>query len=435
MPIPIHSPNKTIPFTLSPISSSSVVDVGSAPTGYGQYDQLFANNPYRNLEYKQSWIQQLLGKLGFRTGYDKFREDAQINAQEYDADVFALMQQNQYDSPEAQAQRMRDAGLNPDLQGLGDVAGSAEMRNDANGMESTPAIEPLQIVQSVSSGVLNIIPQVMSFATGLQSLKGMRLENDAKELQFGTSALDAVNKFFVEGITDDMYKSAFESGDWTNILDAAKKDSSYLSETLFSSPSARKKWQLAYGMHQNSLLAMMQKYQTFEDFESHRSEILKRRSSPFFSDDDDTQMEFYQSILGPLERFQKRMNEIAEIKADLRDPVAEQTLENQQIFNQQAYESSIDPTLQAETENAVNRATKQQNDILEATNQLFEDIMKSLQGKDNWWSKIAMAFIGIARAQLLSGMHLSFGRNNQYRVNGDTGVLTESGNSNFGFSF
>lgn len=435
MPISIHSPNKTIPFTLSPISSSSVVDVGSAPTGYGQYDQLFANNPYRNLEYKQSWIQQLLSKLGFRTGYDKFREDAQINAQEYDADVFALMQQNQYDSPEAQAQRMRDAGINPDLQGLGDVAGSAEMRNDANGMESTSVVEPLQIVQSVSSGVLNIIPQVMSFATGLQSLKGMRLENDAKELQFGTSALDAVNKFFVEGITDDMYKSAFESGDWTNILDAAKKDSSYLSETLFSSPSARKKWQLAYGMHQNSLLAMMQKYKTYDDFESHRADILKRRSSPFFSDDDDTQMEFYQSILGPLERFQKRMNEIAEIKADLRDPVAEQTLENQQIFNQQAYESSIDPTLQAETENAVNRATKQQNDILEATNQLFEDIMKSLQGKDNWWSKIAMAFIGIARAQLLSGMHLSFGRNNQYRVNGDTGVLTESGTSNFGLSF
>lgn len=57
--------------------------------------------------------------------------------------------------------------------------------------------------------------------------------------------------------------------------------------------------------------------------------------------------------------------------------------------------------------------------------------MQNLKQNDNWWSKIAMALVGIARAQLLSGLSLQFGRRSQYKVDGDTGVMTEQGASSF----
>ena len=411
------------------------VNTGSAPSGYGQYDQLFSNNPYRNLSYNQSWLQRIGSWLGFRTGYDKFKEDAQINAQEWDSDVFALMQQNQYDSPVEQAQRMRAAGLNPDLQGLSDVQPAGQMRNDVNGLESTVPSEDFNMISTVAQGVLNIIPQAMSFATNLQQLKGIRLENDAKELSFGQSAVDAVNKFFIEGITSEMYKDAFDSGDWSNILDAAKKDSRYLSETLFSNESARKKWNLAYGMHQNSLIAKMQKYKTYDEFESARGSLLKKRASSYFSDDDDVMEGLLESFIQPVEKFQREMANFDLSILGLRDPKLEQGLKNKQMQNQLSYENNIDPALQAQTENASNEYTKQTQMIMQATNTLFEEIMQNLKGKDNWWSRIAMAFVGIARAQLLSGMSMQFGRRSQYSVDGDTGVLSETGQSNFGVSF
>lgn len=135
------------------------------------------------------------------------------------------------------------------------------------------------------------------------------------------------------------------------------------------------------------------------------------------------------SIVGPTERWQQRMAEINLRKANLRNPEAEQNLQNMQIANQTEYEATIDAAGQASAENAANEAQQQQNEIMSATNQLFSDIMENLRKSDTWWAKIAMALIGIARAQLLSGLSLQYGRKSQYSVDGDTGVMSESGSS------
>lgn len=333
---------------------------------------------------------------------------------------------------------MRSAGLNPDLLGTGDVAPAAQMRNDANGMQpsgSDDVGEVFNIVSSVSSGVLNLIPQVMSFATQITQLKGIRADNDAKELAFGQSAMQAAEDFFLHGITEQDYKDAFEKNDWTNILEASKKNSTFLTDTLLSSKRARNRFQMLYGMHSNSLMAKMQKYKSYGDFEAARKGIVQTRASMFFDDNDETMEGLMKAFLNPLEKYQQRMNEINSRKAELRNPDLEQGLENKQMENQLAYENTIDPTLQAKAENATNEYVEQQQKIMQATDELFSEIMTSLKSYDNWWSKIAMALVGMARAQLLSGMHMQFGRQNHMSVNGDTGVLTEQSNSNVGFSF
>lgn len=405
------------------------------PSGYGsQYDDLFAANPYRNQTYKMSWWERLLQKFGFRTGYDAFRENALLQANEYDAGIYSIMEQDAYNNEVAKAQRMRAAGLNPDLLGTGDVSDAATPAEDPNGMPPASAPSSAEMFSNVSKTIMDIIPSALSFATGLQQMKGIRIENDAKELQFGQGALEAASEFFLNGISEQDYKDAFEKQDFDNLLDASMANAKYLAETFFSSKKARSRFNLAYGMHSRSLLAKMAKYKTFDEFEKNRKSLLTQRASHFFSDDDESMMQLIESVMGPLEDWQKKVNEFNLAMQNLRDPNLEQGLKNKQMSNQLAYENTIDPVAQSEAENSANRRTQQEQEILKATDDLFSSIMTNLSKHDNWWSKIAMALIGIARAQVLSGMHMQFGRNTQYQVDGDTGVYTESGRSTFNIS-
>lgn len=411
-------------------------NLGEAPSGYGQYDKLFQNNPYRNLEYKQSFWQRIASAFGFRTGADKFAEQAQLNAAEYDADVFALMQQNEFNSPTEQAERMREAGLNPDLLGTGDVAPAAQMRNDANGMQPSEGegTDFFQVASVVSQGVLDLIPQVMSFATNLQQLKGIRVDNDLKELSFGQNARQAAEDFFMYSLTEQDYKEAFEKNDWTNVLNASESNAKYLADSFLSSKKARQAFNLYYGLYSRSLAAKMSKYKTKAEFEKAREQLFTQRGASWFSDDDATMESLMKSFLEPIQQYQNKLAAYNVVRLDNKDAKADQLLENTQRANQQIYENSIDTAQQATAENSQNKLVEQQNKIIEDTNQLFADIMESLRKQDNWWSKIAMSMVGIARAQLMSGISMHFGRNQQYKVDGDTGVLTEQGQSNFGIS-
>lgn len=412
--------------------------LGPAPSGYGQYDPLFNANPYRNLQYKKTWWQDVVSALGFRTGADKWLEDARTNSAEYDAGIYSMMQLNDFNSPLAQAERMRNAGLNPDLLGVGDVANGATPTEDPNGMSPTDAgaedlNTALNIVSSVGSSVMDLIPKTLAFMTNIQQLKGIRAENDLKELQFGNDAVALANRFFTEGITKQDYEDAFTTGDFENLLKASEKDSDYLTNSFLSSKKARKAFKLAYGRHAQSLIAEMSKYKTYAEYEDARKTNLSQRSSQFFSDDDETQMELIKSVLGPFEKYQKRMNEINLRIAELRKPDLEQGTINAGLEAERAYEQNIDGALQAQTENAGNEYQKQLYEIMKATDDMFADIMQSLNESDKWYSPIAKALVGIARSQLLSGIHLQLGRHSASFTNPTSGAESQSSGFNFGF--
>lgn len=399
---------------MSYILPTENLNTGLAPSGFGQqYDQLFKANPYRNLEYRQTGMQRLLSKLGFRTKMDDFYDQMQINAAEYDAGIFSQMQQNEYNSPTAQADRMRAAGLNPDMLGTGDVAGAASPVDDPNGMNLSGGneIEPLQIVQTVGSAVMNLIPGVMSFATNLSQLKGIRLENDAKELAFNNDALSYAQDFWTSGITEQDYKDAVDSGNWDNIISASEKKSNDLASMLFTSSNAQKKFKMAFGRYSNSLLSELQRYKTYDEIEKARKSWNTSRASITYSPDDDMQVGLIQSILVPFEKYQQKMNEFNLKIAELRDPELEQGLKNTQMENQLEYENVIDPASQAAAENSANAYQKEYIDIMKATNDFFAESMKALDAQgDKWWIPIAKSLLGIARAQLLSGFSVQFGR-------------------------
>ena len=404
-------------------------DLGSAPSGYGdEYDRLFQANPYRNLTYKKSWWQDLVFALGFRTDADRWKEDAQVNSAEYDAGIFSQIQQNEYNSPQAQAERMRLAGQNPDLLGTGDVAGASSPAEDPNGMSPNVGNDE---ISHIGSSIMNLVPSIMSFATNLTQLRGIRAENNLKELEFNDSVIDYSNKFFNEGLTKKDYEEAFAKNDFSNILEAAYSNSKSLAETLFSSPSARKRFQLTYGQHSRSFVAEMQKYKTWDEFEKYRKSLIEQRASPLYDDDNSTMVELTGHILKPYIEWQKKVYEINARRAILRKPELEQGLENEQMANQLEYEQGLDPSLQASAENTSNERVSQENEIINATNDMFEQIMKNLDSKDAWYSDIAKALVGIMRGYLMSNIHASFGRRQQ--INPSNGQIDDLSAFNVGF--
>lgn len=400
------------------------------------YDAYYKANPYVDQTYHKTWIDNVFGNI-FRTGYDKWLNEMQVNSAQYNAGIVDLQQQNLYNSEVAKAQRMRDAGENPDLLGTGDVSESAGVAPDPQDVQIPDAegSQVLSIVSTVGMALVDLIPKSMSFITELSTLKGIRAENDLKELQFGNQAVDLATRFFTEGISKQDYEDAFASGNFENLLDASQKDSDYLTNTFLSSKKARKAFKLAYGRHAQSLVAEMSKYKTYADYENARKENLTQRSSQFFSDDDDTMMGLIKKVLGPFEKYQQKINEINLRIAQLRNPDLEQGTINSGLRAEKAYNDAIDGNLQAETENAGNEYQKQLYEILKATDDMFAEIMKGLDEDDKWYSPIAKALVGIARSQLLSGIHMQLGRRSStYTSESKNGSSTGSSEGwHFGF--
>lgn len=197
---------------------------GPAPTGNGQYDQLFAANPYRQQTYQKSFWESLASNLGFRTGYDDWLDQTSTQIAEYDAGIYNMMFQNQFNSESSKAERMRSAGLNPDLLGTSDVSDSASPPDDPNGM--IPNDSGLSDISGVVTGFGKSL--LSAFSTGLQIYKGMAEVNNITETLSGIAignadaTLDLVDKAIVGSIP----LSAF--------TDKADGIDSYLSSIDFS---------------------------------------------------------------------------------------------------------------------------------------------------------------------------------------------------------
>lgn len=402
-----------------------------APSGYGaEYDAMFQNNPYRNKQFYNSPFQAWLHNMGFRSKYDAWLEQMQMNAAEYDAGIYSQIQQNEYNDPQSQAARMRQAGLNPDLQGLGDVANAAGPTEDPS--VPTPQGDDTQQVMSIASGVaqsvMSLVPNIMSFATQLSQLRGIRAENDLKEMTFNDNAIGYADKFFKEGITPQMYKEAFEKQDFDNILTEAIKSSDSLARQLFTNKKAIKRFNLTYQTHARSLLAEMSKYKTYDEFEKYRRSLIEQKANPFYSDDDATMQELMEGILGPLNRWQQKVYQYNERlysrRNQLNVPEATAGLESAQIANQAQYEADIDPALQASAENTANERASQEEGIIADTNEMFADIMRWLDSKgDSWYVPIAKTLVGIMRGYVMSQVHVNFGRHQQ--INRVTGQIED----------
>lgn len=152
------------------------------------YQELAQNNPYANVNYRQSWIQKMLSGLGFRTNYDAYLEGMNLQAQEYDNALLQKEYDEKYNSPLEQAQREREAGLNPNLTGNVSSGEASPIQDDGN-PPVPPQADDLQTITGFAGSVLQGVQIAVGLAGSIQNLKALKLDNNAKLASFAEDAI------------------------------------------------------------------------------------------------------------------------------------------------------------------------------------------------------------------------------------------------------
>lgn len=175
------------------INRESVHEVSSAPKGVDSAQ--WEANPYANIDYNQSPWQKLLANLGFRTGYDAYRESMALQAKEYEASLLDKAHNEQYDSAESQVMRERAAGINPDLSGNVDAGGSSPLSDDGN-PPVAPEGDDFQQAAGLAGAVMNCVQMAsgiastgLDFVTRITDMRGKKIDNDSKLLNTAFEAM------------------------------------------------------------------------------------------------------------------------------------------------------------------------------------------------------------------------------------------------------
>lgn len=120
-----------------------------------RFEQMLELNPYNNSPRKQSFWEKVLSGLGFRTNYDKDMEQLSQASAEYQAQIAQLASEDKYNSPLEQANRMRQAGLNPDLTGVtGEPASEFDNQQNSPEMSGSDQEQIMSAFQNFSSLIL-----------------------------------------------------------------------------------------------------------------------------------------------------------------------------------------------------------------------------------------------------------------------------------------
>lgn len=175
--------------------------------GYG--DRVGANY-WSKLQYNQTGLQDILSDLGFRTGADRFWENARMQYGEYLSGLESERFQNEYNSDIQKASRERQAGLNPDLLGTGDSANAVSPAEDTNNVlpPENDALDQLSSFAGVLGDCFNFAMQGIGFIQQFQSNRNKIL---MERTQLESSYQDFANKFILNNTP-----SEFPGDDWAD---------------------------------------------------------------------------------------------------------------------------------------------------------------------------------------------------------------------------
>lgn len=178
----------------------------------GKYQSLVDKNPYRNQTYQKSPWQNFLSALGFRTEADAWQENMSVQASEYDAAIAQKQYDEQYNDPLAQVERMRNAGLNPDIDGGSNISSgqAASLGEDPSTPMATSGDAPqlLQFANTVMSSFTSAIGMVGTF----QGIRRNALQNRVLSIQGDADLQDLAKKMFPYFLPDSAEGQVEENG-------------------------------------------------------------------------------------------------------------------------------------------------------------------------------------------------------------------------------
>lgn len=167
---------------------------------YNKLDPAYRNqlDPYLKYNYQLGAWDKFGNWLGFNTGEDKYRMEMQDRARLALAGLQNDSFQNTYNSQDAQADRMRDAGLNPDLSGSAEGDPAASLEQPLQTLDPSifePPTELLTDIPALFSSAVSGLQGVGLFVKTLGDLR--KLKADTTDVQLGNakSALEYAGQY------------------------------------------------------------------------------------------------------------------------------------------------------------------------------------------------------------------------------------------------
>lgn len=314
-------------------------------------------NPYANFDYKHTWWQKLLEGLGFRTNYDQYKESMAVNAREYEAQLAEKAHNEEYDSPLAQSQRYREAGINPDINGDVSAGSSSPMEPDPNA-----PIQPNADVDSIGQ-FANIVLGLFSTAVGLSQ--------DVLSLGQIRNAVETGNIANAQGILDFGMKTAASfipdqypegDSDWINRASSLAFDVT----SPFLSKRQQKQYRQALNALYSSAPTQASQWKSWKENATNKIDWFQTTSSKFFGDGSD---EVLRIISDNIMKYSDKIFEQGKMN------------EAQSAEKQAQYLNNIDTGLQAEVENVTNKRNLESGSIDAVLNECLNSIVQDLRDR------------------------------------------------------
>lgn len=176
----------------------------------GGTDYISVSNPYQNPYVHQTWWDKFVNSLGFRSSYDEAEALRQQNYAIWESQQQELIRQEQYNSPEEQVERQREAGLNPDLNGNVDSGSSAEPMS-ANYADMAPAFaKGREDFGKFMNGISQAMQLGLSLATSIPDINGKLISNSLSELGFLEKMPGIADTIFDLGISSGIDPEGFD---------------------------------------------------------------------------------------------------------------------------------------------------------------------------------------------------------------------------------
>lgn len=240
----------------------------------GRFKDLASSDPYQTLPRERTNWDKFLNFLGFRSGYDKAQEEYNLASAEYQAQLAQLSSEEQYNSPEEQARRMRQAGLNPDLTGV-----EGEPASEFDNQQESPNIGAGDTdITSIVGTVLDAFTGTTAIMKDIKSLTQMNQAIDSNDLDLASRMMDFLSK------SSGLFKQ-YAPDDGSN---PDGFDSNEVVRNLFGSNRNFNRFRKLRTDAENSLLGFMNEHESFSDYYDAREKRVQHESKPYWTPVNDT---------------------------------------------------------------------------------------------------------------------------------------------------
>lgn len=325
------------------------------------FNTLSAANPYRNQPYKKSVWQNFLSALGFRTQADAWQENMSVQAAEYDAALAQKQFDTEYNDPQSQVERMKAAGLNPDIDPSSIDSGSAAPMGEdpSTPMQSTGEEG---VLLDFANGVMNAFTTAIGLTTSVQGVVRNRLQNKLLGLQNESAFSEFAKGMFPyllpnspESVVDE--DTGMESSWQANALQMAQMYAGTLPKSM------QRKFMRNVQAFWSSAPGSAEAYKEWKNRVSNRKGYYEESST--FYDEQNEVMRIIADGLSEVNEEIYRSRQQSQLQASKADFAED--------LNREEYADNLDAGLQASAENA-------QNDLNRSNAMMVGTLRKSLEG-------------------------------------------------------